>query len=90
MPSCVHTPARTTISLKFFLSQVAKQLSIIGDEIEFGQVTSNGQVLQPGGRRPAIVELLRKVVTSFNLKHGAFVVLCAGLVCRANIILQKM
>ena len=90
MPSCVHTPARTTISLKFFLSQVAKQLSIIGDEIEFGQFTSNGQVLELGGRRPAIVELLRKVVTTFRLKHGVFVVFCAGLVLRTNIILQKL
>ena len=65
-------------------------MGIIGDEIEFGQLTSNGQVLEPGDRRPAVVELLRKVVTSFTLKHVAFVVLCVGFVHTDNIILPKV
>ena len=61
--------------------QVGKQLGIIGDEIE---VSYKGQV---AGRRPAFVELLRKVVTSFSLKYAAFMVLCAGYVYIDN--LQK-
>ena len=64
--------------------QVGKQLGIIGDEIEFRQVSSKGQV---GGRRPAIIQLLRKVFTRFSLKHITFIVLCAGYVYIDN--LQK-